>query len=123
ENSNVWFKDALTLMESHNIGWAFWPMKKVDNIAGVTSVTKTPEYETLLDYWQNGGEKPTVTFAQETLMQLAENYKMENVTVKPDVIDAMFRQVQTFETKAYKDHSIPGLIYATDYDMGTQNYA
>lgn len=123
ENSNVWFKDALTLMESHNIGWAFWPMKKVDNIAGVTSVTKTPEYEMLLDYWQNGGKKPTVAFAQKTLMQLAENYKMENVTVKPDVIDAMFRQVQTFETKAYKDHSIPGLIYATDYDMGTQNYA
>ncbi len=123
ENSNVWFKDALTLMESHNIGWAFWPMKKVDNIAGVTSVTKTPEYETLLDYWQNGGGKPTVAFAQKTLMQLAENYKMENVTVKPDVIDAMFRQVQTFETKAYKNHSIPGLIYATDYDMGTQNYA
>ncbi|WP_418499282.1 cellulase family glycosylhydrolase [Flagellimonas sp.] len=123
ENSNVWFKDALTLMESHNIGWAFWPMKKVDNIAGVTSVTKTPEYETLLDYWQNGGEKPTIAFAQKTLMQLAENYKMENVTVKPDVVDAMFRQVQTFETKAYKRHSIPGLIYATDYDMGTQNYA
>ncbi|WP_318345502.1 cellulase family glycosylhydrolase [Flagellimonas baculiformis] len=123
ENSNVWFKDALTLMESHNIGWAFWPMKKVDNIAGVTSVTKTPEYETLLGYWQNGGKKPTVAFAQKTLMQLAENYKMENVTIKPDVIDAMFRQVQTFETKAYKDHSIPGLIYATDYDMGTQNYA
>lgn len=123
ENSNVWFKDALTLMESHNIGWAFWPMKKVENIAGVTSVTKNPGYETLLDYWQNGGKKPTADFAKKALMQLAENYKMENVTVKPDVIDAMFRQVQTFEAKAYKDHSIPGLIYATEYDMGTNNYA
>src|SRR5690606_30951054 len=42
ENSNVWFKDVLTLMETNNIGWAFWPMKKVENIAGITSVTKNP---------------------------------------------------------------------------------
>lgn len=123
ENSNVWFKDALTLMESHNIGWAFWPMKKVDNIAGVTTVTLTPEYETLLEYWRNGGEKPTVGFAKKALMQLAENYKMEHLTVKPDVVDAMFRQVHTYETKAYREHAIPGLIFATAYDMGTQNYA
>lgn len=123
ENSNVWFKDVLSLMESHNIGWAFWPMKKVENIAGVTSVTKNPGYETLLNYWQNGGKKPSVEFAKNALMQLAENYKMENVTVKPGVVDAMFRQVHTFETKAYKKHVIPGLIYATEYDMGTNNYA
>ena len=123
ENSNVWFKDALTLMESHNIGWAFWPMKKVENIAGVTSVTKNTGYETLLNYWRNGGKKPSVEYAKNALMQLAENYKMENVTVKPGVVDAMFRQVHTFETKAYKKHAIPGLIYATEYDMGTNNYA
>lgn len=27
ENSNVWFKEAISLVESNNIGWAFWPMK------------------------------------------------------------------------------------------------
>jgi Endoglucanase len=123
ENSNVWFKEALTLMETHNIGWAFWPMKKVDNIAGVTSVTKTKDYETLLDYWENGGEKPSVEFAKNTLMQLAENYNMEHVTVKSGVVDAMFRQVQTDEPKAFKKHAIPGLLYATEYDMGTNGIA
>ncbi|WP_323027237.1 glycoside hydrolase family 5 protein [Gelidibacter japonicus] len=45
ENSNVWFKDAIGLMETNNIGWAFWPMKKVENVAGVTSVTKNPDFE------------------------------------------------------------------------------
>lgn len=123
ENSNVWFKEALTLMESNNIGWAFWPMKKVENIAGVTSVTKNPGYEKLLDYWNNGGEKPSVEFATNALMQLAENYKMENVNVKPGVVDAMFRQVQSNETKPYKKHTIPGRIHATEYDMGTNNFA
>lgn len=54
---------------------------------------------------------------------MADNYKMENVTVKPDVIDAMFRQVHTNDTKAYKKNTIPGKIAATHYDLGTNGYA
>ena len=123
ENSNVWFKDAISLVESNNIGWAFWPMKKIENIAGITSVKKNPDYEVLLQYWKNGGTKPSPDFAKKALMQLAENYKMENVTVKPDVIDAMFRQVQTNDTKAFKKHSLPGKIFATEYDLGTNGFA
>ena len=123
ENSNVWFKDVLTLMETNNIGWAFWPMKKVENIAGVTSVTKNPGYEIIRKYWKDGGDRPSEEFARKALMQLAENYKMENVTVKPDVIDAMFRQVGTADTKPYKQHKIPGTVYATEYDMGTNGVA
>lgn len=123
ENSNVWFKDAISLMESNNIGWAFWPMKKIESIAGVTSVTKTPEYEQLLQYWKNGGTQPTVTFAKNALMQIAENYKMQNVTIKPDVKDAMFRQITTNTTQKYKNHPLPGKVYATEYDLGTNGYA
>jgi endoglucanase len=123
ENSNVWFKDAISLVESNNIGWAFWPMKKIENIAGITSVKKNPDYEVLLQYWKNGGTKPSTDFAKKALMQLAENYKMKNVTVNPDVIDAMFRQVQTNETKAYKKHNLPGKIFATEYDLGTNGFA
>ncbi|MFD0834886.1 cellulase family glycosylhydrolase [Mariniflexile aquimaris] len=123
ENSNVWFKEAISLVESNNIGWAFWPMKKIENIAGVTSVTKNPEFEIIRNYWKNGGEKPTEAFAFNALMQLAENYKMEHVTIKRDVIDAMFRQVKTNTTKPYKKHVVPGLVYATEYDLGTNGYA
>lgn len=123
ENSNVWFTDAISLVESNNIGWAFWPMKKIESIAGVTAVTKTAEYQTLLDYWQNGGTQPTVAFAKAALMQIAENYKMENVTVKPDVIDAMFRQVQTTATLPYKNHTLPGKVFATHYDLGRIGHA
>jgi endoglucanase len=123
ENSNVWFKEAISLVEKNNIGWAFWPMKKIENIAGVTSVTKTPEYDQILHYWKNGGTKPTVKFAKDALMKMAENYKMENVIVKPDVIDAMFRQVQTNDTKPYQKHRLPSIVFATEYDLGTNGFA
>ncbi|MBP4136474.1 cellulase family glycosylhydrolase [Flavobacterium geliluteum] len=123
ENSNVWFKEAISLVENNNIGWAFWPMKKIENIAGVTSVNKIPEYDVLLKYWKEGGTKPSVDFAKKALLKMADNYKMENLTVKPDVIDAMFRQVQTNDTKPYKKHLIPGKIPATEYDLGTSETA
>ncbi len=123
ENSNVWFKEAISLVESNNIGWAFWPMKKLENIAGVTSVTKNPEFQIIKNYWKNGGEKPTEAFAFNALMQLAENYKIEHLTLKRDVIDAMFRQVKTNSTKPYKKHAVPGLVYATEYDLGSIGYA
>nr|WP_240976690.1 cellulase family glycosylhydrolase [Flavobacterium sp. IMCC34852] len=123
ENSNVWFKDVITLIESNNIGWAFWPMKKIENIAGVTSVKGTEGYDRLLQYWKDGKNKPSVEEAKYTLMQIAENFKMENVIVKPDVIDAMFRQIQTNETKVYKKHKLPGKVFASEYDLGQINHA
>ncbi len=118
ENSNVWFTELNQLLLKNNIGYAYWPMKKIDNIAGVTNVKITPEYQKILDYWKNGGEKPTKEFSKKVLMKIADNYKIENVEVKKDVIDALFRQVGDDTTKPYKNHSAPGRIFATEYDLG-----
>jgi len=123
ENSNVWFQEVISLIENNNIGWAFWPMKKIDNIAGITSVKETKDYQILLEYFKTGKNKPSVEFATKTLLQIAENYKMENLKIKYDVIDAMFRQVQTNETKVFKKHSVENKIFATEYDLGKLNYA
>ncbi len=123
ENSNVWFQEAISLVEANTIGWAFWPMKKIDNLAGVTSVSITPEYKKLLEYWEKGGVKPSVDFANNALLQIAENYKIENITIKHDVIDAMFRQIHTTETKAFKKHTLPSKVFATEYDLGQNGYA
>ncbi|REG98093.1 cellulase family glycosylhydrolase [Flavobacterium aquicola] len=123
ENSNVWFEEAISLMESNNIGWAFWPMKKIENLAGVTSVTKPAGYDQLLEYWKNGGTKPSASFSKKVLMQVAENYKMEHLTIRYDVIDAMFRQVQDNNTKMYKKQQLPGRIFATEFDLGQNGFA
>ena len=118
ENSNVWFTELIQLLDKHNIGYAFWPMKKIDNIAGIANVKITPEYQKLLDYWTNGGEKPSKEFAEKALMQIAENYKLKNTEIKQDVLDAMFRQTKDNSTKPFKNHIIPGKINAFEYDLG-----
>ncbi|MFT4760866.1 MAG: endoglucanase [Saprospiraceae bacterium] len=118
ENSNVWFRDAVRLYEDNTMGWAWWPMKKVEAVAGPLSITKNDGYQTLLDYWSNGGTTPTANFAKTALMQLAEDLKVENCRYQKDVIDALFRQVYSDETIPYATNNIPGLVYAPDYDMG-----
>lgn len=123
ENSNAWFTDAIRLMESNNIGWAFWPMKKIDNIAGVTSVIQPKGYDKLLHYWEKGTNKPSKEEAKAILFQVAENYKMSKVEVKRDVIDAMFRQVNSTDTKPYKKHRLPAKVFATEFDLGQINQA
>ena len=118
ENSNVWFRDAIRLLEDNNIGWAWWPMKKIESISGPLSVVKSPEYQTLLNFWENGGNRPSVSFATNTLMQVTEDLKLENCIYQKDVIDAMFRQVYSDETVPFRVQEIPGVVYATDFDMG-----
>jgi aryl-phospho-beta-D-glucosidase BglC (GH1 family) len=124
ENSNVWFRDAIRLLEDLNIGWAWWPLKKIESISCPLSVVKTEEYQSLLDYWNGNSPAPDPTFAAATLMEIAEGLKTENCIFQQDVIDAMFRQVRSNETVPYQQpHAIPGVIYATDFDMGVAGEA
>lgn len=119
ENSNTWYHDAISNFESHGIGWAWWPMKKVESISGPLSITKTEDYQTLLNYWSSGsGTPPDATWATDVLMELTENLRLENCIYQKDVIDAMFRQVQEDTAIPYHTQAIPGIVQASDYDMG-----
>ena len=118
ENSNTWFRDAITLLEKHQIGWAWWPMKKIESISGPVSVIKTQAYQTLLNYWNNGGTPPSAQFAKDALFEITENLKLENCIYQKDVIDAMFQQINSEATRPFTDHRIPGVIHAVNYDLG-----
>ena len=123
ENSNTWFRDAIHLLKANNIGWAWWPMKKIESIAGPLSIEKTPGYQALLDYWNGTGPAPSAAVAKATLMDLTNKLKIENCRFQKDVIDAMFRQVESDATVPYKTQSIPGVVYSTDFDMGVAGAA
>lgn len=118
ENSNTWFRDAIKLLEANQIGWAWWPLKKIESIAGPLYIKKTPQYQALLNYWEGTGSQPSAAYAKAALMEMADRFKMENCTFQRDVIDAMFRQVYSDEAIPYKVHSIPGVIHPSDFDLG-----
>ncbi len=124
ENSNVWFTQAIELLEANNIGWAWWPVKKI-GFNNPLEIKFTKEYESLLNYWKGEGTKPSESDAYKILMNLAESARLENCIIHYDVLDAMFRQVYSLETIPYKMRNISKSITipAVEYDLGRNGFA
>ena len=124
ENSNTWFTEAISLVESHNIGWSWWQLKKI-GINNPLEIKLTPSYQKLLDYWSDKGPKPTKEEAVAALDEFLNNIKLENNIYHKDVTDAMFRQVRTITAVPFKKVTIADntTINAIDYDLGSQRTA
>lgn len=124
ENSDVWFRDAIKLAENHDIGWAWWPLKKL-GFNNPLEVKVNSGYQTILDYWAGKAPKPTSEEAYSALMELAENLKLENCIYHKEVIDAMFRQVNSDETVPFKNNLISdnSILNAVDFDLGRHGFA
>ncbi|WP_235833044.1 cellulase family glycosylhydrolase [Arcticibacter tournemirensis] len=124
ENSNVWFTDAIRLLETNNIGWSWWPLKKV-GINNPLEVKSNPNYDRVVKYWNGVGKKPGESDAYSGLMELVSALKIRNNVVHRDVIDAMIRQPFSTETKPFKKHLTGSgtVVQAVDYDLGRNGYA
>lgn len=114
------------LAESHGIGWAWWPLKKI-RYNNPLQIVPNEGYNRLLNYWQGKSEKPAPQEAETALMQFASHdIRYENNRHHPDVIDALFRAPHTDTTVPFKAHSIGpegGRINAADFDMGRNHHA
>lgn len=119
ENSNVWFTDAIRLFTANNIGWSWWPLKKI-GINNPMEIKSNPQYDRVADYLNGKGEKPTAADAHSGLMQLAKFTKLEQTVIHRDVIDAMIRQPFSRESKPFKNNTVTNtkVINAVDYDLG-----
>lgn len=93
ENNNDWYRDAIRLMEHHDIGWCWWPLKKIGS-NNPFEVKMPPGYRRVVEYWKGKGAKPSAGAAYKAFMQLAENYKTDRLTVHYDVLRALFGGAQ-----------------------------
>jgi len=89
ENQNDWYRSAVQLFEAHNIGWAWWTIKKVESESGLMNIKVPSGYQEIIDYWKGEGPKPETDEAYKTLMQLTENIKIENTAVNYGVLQAL----------------------------------
>jgi endoglucanase len=58
ENKDEWVKTFKNLLEKNNIGWHYWPYKKLDNTAGIITFDVPAGYDKVVDYT----EKNRTTF-------------------------------------------------------------
>jgi len=58
ENKDEWCEAFRKTLEENNIGWQYWPYKKMDNIAGIITFDKPAGYDSLINYT----ERPRADF-------------------------------------------------------------
>lgn len=123
ENSNVWFRDAIALVEREGIGWAFWPWKKI-GFNQPAQIVPGPGWAALVAYWTGKGPRPDPAAAEATLMRLARrDVRFENNVLHRDVLDAMLRQPHDPAPRPFARHTIGRPIRAVDYDLGPAGVA
>lgn len=119
ENSNVWFTEAIRLFEKNNIGWSWWPLKKL-GANNPLEIRSNEKYMRVIDYIGGKATAPSADIAYEGLMQVARDANINRNILHRDVIDAMIRQPFSDKTLPFKANAInnKGEIKAVDYDLG-----
>ena len=113
----------MSLYETNNIGWSCWPYKRIATTVAPYSVSSNPSYEAIINFWKGEVPEPSVASAMAGLNQLTDDILLENNTFYKDVVDAYIRQPQDNTSIPYTEHTIPGLVYLSDYDLGTNGIA
>ena len=80
--------------EANNIGWSFWPWKKM-NTRNTPYSIKTPQnWDAIMAYsHRSGAPKPSPEAAQKAFDELLRNIRLENCEFYPAVVNAILRQV------------------------------
>jgi hypothetical protein len=89
ENTNEWFRECVSLVEKHGIGWAWWPYKKINNPRCIMTVTPPDDFTAVVTYWNDAAPRPSREQARRGLFALVENLKAANCRFNPDVARAL----------------------------------
>ncbi len=106
EKGNAIYWASSQYLEANNIGFSFWPWKKMDTQNTPYSVKKPANWDLIAEYTR-GGVRPDSTQAENCFNELLENCKIANCVYYEDVCNAIMTR-------------IPGKIEAENY--GQEGY-
>lgn len=97
ENEDAWIDSFKVLLETHELGWCFWPYKKMDSSRGMVQLVKTKEWDAIVKYAETPkkhfGEireaKPPREVVKKALADLLENCKFKNCTINQGYLKAL----------------------------------
>lgn len=97
ENENDWIRWFRELQEDNEIGWSFWPYKKIDSPRGVVSFRPPDDWETIIRFAdrETRGYKalqearPPLDLAARAFEQLLDQIRLSNCTVNRSYIEAL----------------------------------
>lgn len=92
ERDNTIYWGTTEYFEANNIGWCFWPWKKMDTSNTPYSIKRPQGWDAIVAYCNDGGSKPTPAVAQRAFDELLRNIRVANCDFFPDVVNAMLRR-------------------------------
>ena len=97
ENTDEWVAAMRQLLEDNNIGWAFWPYKKMASPSAVVSVPKTEAWDAIVAFADSErsslkdirAHRPASAVIDKALDELLTNIRFENGTPNAGYIQAL----------------------------------
>ncbi|HEX9251385.1 MAG TPA: glycoside hydrolase family 5 protein [Ignavibacteriaceae bacterium] len=97
ENEDEWIDKFRVLLENNNIGWCFWPYKKMDSNRGMVQFPKTLEWEEIIKYAETSknnfeeirNTKPGKETIQKAFSDLLQNIKFKNCIINNGYLKAL----------------------------------
>lgn len=97
ENKDEWVAAWTRLMERNNIGWTYWPYKRMGNPSSVVNVPRPQNWDKIVDFCESPRSnfdeirkaRPDQELAKNAMLQLLENIKYKNCKVNEGYVKAM----------------------------------
>ena len=97
ENTDEWIAAWTRLMERNNIGWHYWPYKKMDSERGMVSIKAPENWNLIVDYTSQDRSnfakiravRPDQAVVRKAMIDLLENMKFANCNINKGYILAL----------------------------------
>jgi len=97
ENTDLWIAARTHLMNKNNIGWTYWPYKKMNSSRCMCTIPTPENWEKIVEFTEkprlNFNEirsaRPNQDMVKKTMMQLLDNMIFENTHINEGYINAM----------------------------------
>ncbi len=97
ENTDEWITSFRTLLDANNIGWCFWPYKRMDATSCVASIFPPEDWDAIIGFAEGPRKtfeevrknRPTKEKAQKALNDYLERIKFKNCRVNHGYLKAL----------------------------------
>ena len=97
ENTNEWISQFRQMLDSNNIGWHFWPYKKMDNEHCIITFKNPSKYDTIIAYANSSRRsfeeirkaRPNNDDVRQALEEFLANCRFENCTENKEYVKAL----------------------------------
>jgi aryl-phospho-beta-D-glucosidase BglC (GH1 family) len=99
ENTDEWIEQFVRVLEKNDVGWCFWPYKKMEQTSSVTAFIKPAHWDEIVAYAKmpgNSGDaekriasRPSLEHAREALRDLLQRIRFENCRVNEGFLKAL----------------------------------